>query len=343
MRPQVREALLFHTLGDGRVRCELCAHGCTLAPGQRGICGVRVNLDGTLMTLVYGRLIAANVDPIEKKPLYHFLPGSRAYSVATVGCNFRCPWCQNWSISQARTDGLEVDGWDTTPESVVQAALRANCASVSFTYTEPTVFFEFAYDTAKAAHEAGLKTSFVTNGYMSAEATSLIAPYLDAANVDLKAFSDETYRTYCGARLEPVLDTLRRMKGQGIWVEVTTLLVHGINDDPDELRRVASFVATDLGVDTPWHVSRSYPAYRMGSLRPTPLERLRLAVEIGQREGLRFVYVGNVGAEMPTRCPSCQAVLIRREGFWVVENRVTPSGACPGCGTAIAGVGMAGR
>lgn len=237
-------------------------------------------------------------------------------------------------------DQGRIVGDSVAPEEVVRRALASGCASISYTYTEPTVFFEFALDTALAAHAAGLKNSFVTNGYMSREALDLIAPHLDAANVDLKAFSEETYSTYVGAHLAPVLDTLRAMTRHGIWVEVTTLLVHGINDELDELERTATFLATELGTETPWHISRSHPAYRMGSLQPTPVARLEQARDIGERAGLAHVYLGNVAAETPTRCASCGKVLIVREGFRMISNDTMADGSCPRCGTPLAGLGV---
>ena len=246
------EAWLYEALQDQRVRCRLCSHMCVIGNGKRGLCGVRENRDGVLQTRVYGRLIAAGDDPIEKKPLFHLMPGSRSFSIATVGCNFKCRFCQNADIAQMPADrGGMVTGDVATPQQVVAAAQRKNCASIAYTYTEPTVFFEFASDTAQLAHRRGIKNVFVTNGYMSAEALQRISPWLDAANVDLKAYSDEFYRQQCGARLNPVKETLRRMKSLGIWVEVTTLVIPGLNDDPGELSRLAAFLATDLGVEHP--------------------------------------------------------------------------------------------
>jgi pyruvate formate lyase activating enzyme len=295
---------------------------------------------GTLYTTVYGRLVAAHVDPIEKKPLYHFLPGTHAYSIATAGCNFRCRWCQNWSISQmtAERGGVEVE--EASAEEVVRAARASGCASIAYTYTEPTVFLEFALDTARTAREAGLMNSFVTNGFMTAAALDLITPHLDAANVDLKAFNEDTYRTCCGGRLAPVLDSLRRMKGSGIWVEVTTLLVQGINDSSSELARIADFLVEELGPETPWHISRSHPAYEMGSLTPTPLPRLEEALRIGRHAGLHHVYVGNASMETPTVCATCGTVLIRRERFEVIARVLTAAGSCPRCGAPLAGKGL---
>jgi pyruvate formate lyase activating enzyme len=341
----VKQAMLYEELSDGRVHCNLCAHRCTIADGKRGICQVRENRGGALYTLVYGRTIARHVDPVEKKPLFHFYPGTTAYSIATVGCNFRCRWCQNWEISQMARERPLLLGEEASPEQIVAAAQKAGCRSIAYTYTEPTIFFEYAYDTACLAHEAGLANIYVTNGYMTAGAGEMLEtfqPYLDAANVDLKAFRDETYREYVGARLQPVLDAMKTMKRLGIWLEVTTLVVPGINDDPVELRDAASFVAQELGVETPWHISRFFPAYEMTDVPSTPIETLRRAREIGLEAGLRYVYVGNVMDESNTVCHACGKTLIRRSGFGVVENRVGLEGRCPDCGALLAGVGMAG-
>jgi len=335
----MKEAMLYEQLQDNRVRCHLCAHRCLIAEDKKGVCQVRENHDGVLYTLVYGRTIAQAVDPVEKKPLFHFYPGSTAYSVATPGCNFRCQWCQNWEISQMPREQHLIAGWEASSAEIVAAAQRNGCRSIAYTYTEPTVFFEYAYDTARLAHEAGLSNIFVTNGYMTREMLETIQPYLDAANVDLKAFRDETYRRYVGARLQPVLDTLKLMKRMDIWLEVTTLVIPGVNDDPAELRDAAQFVAQELGVDTPWHISRFFPSYKMGDVPPTPVATLDRAREIGLRAGLQYVYVGNVLGEENTFCPQCGQLLIRRIGYRVVENHVL-AGHCPHCGAAIAGVGL---
>jgi pyruvate formate lyase activating enzyme len=336
------EAWLYDTMGDNQVRCRLCAHTCVIQAGKRGICGVRENRNGGLDSLVYGRLIAAGDDPIEKKPLFHLLPGSRSFSIATVGCNFRCRFCQNADIAQMPTDRNGMITGDTaTAESVVAAARQRSCASISYTYTEPTVFFEFACDTAKLAHAAGLKNIFVTNGYMSAEALARISPWLDAANVDLKAYSDKFYKSQCGARLEPVKTTLMAMKRHGIWVEVTTLIIPGLNDDPDELARLAGFIAHDLGPETPWHVSRFHPTYRLTDRDGTPVETLIRAREIGIAAGLKYVYTGNIpghGGE-DTLCPGCNTTVIARTGFRITANRLK-QGHCSQCGQAIDGIGM---
>ena len=334
------EAMLYDKLPDGRVRCHLCAHRCLIQDGDRGICHVRENRAGTLHSLVYGRTIVENTDPIEKKPLFHFYPGSSAYSIATPGCNFRCRWCQNWQISQMPRARDILAGAEAGPADIVAAALDAGCRSVAYTYTEPTIFFEYTYDTAQKAQAAGLQNVYVTNGYMTEEMLNAFQPYLDAANVDLKAFRDSTYRRYVGARLEPVLDALKRMKALGIWLEVTTLVIPGINDDPAELNDAADFVAQELGVDTPWHISRFFPAYEMTDVSPTPIEKLQQAKDIGRQKGLRYAYTGNTLDDTDTVCHSCGQLLIRRSGMSVAENRVGSGGRCPDCGTPVAGVGM---
>jgi pyruvate formate lyase activating enzyme len=338
----MKEAMLYEKLADDRVRCNLCAHRCKIAQGKRGVCHVRENRDGTLYTLVYGRTISQNVDPVEKKPLQHFYPGTTAYSIATPGCNFRCQWCQNADISQMVRERHLIIGKKAAPQEIVLAAQRAGCRSIAYTYTEPTIFFEYSYDIARLAREENIANIYVTNGYMTEEMLDTFDPYLDAANVDLKAFRDETYRKYAGARLQPALDSLKKMKELGVWVEVTTLVVPGINDDPQELRDAARFVAQELGVDTPWHISRFYPAYRMTDVPPTPIATLHRAQEIGQEEGLRYIYVGNVPGEANTLCHECGRLLIRRSGYWILENNVEPNDTCPECGTPVAGVGMAG-
>ncbi|MBW2035964.1 MAG: AmmeMemoRadiSam system radical SAM enzyme [Deltaproteobacteria bacterium] len=337
-----KEAMLYEKLPEGKVRCNLCAHRCLIADGNNGICRVRENRGGTLYTLVYGRTIAQHVDPVEKKPLFHFYPGSAAYSIATPGCNFRCRWCQNWDISQMVRERHLILGETASPEQVVAATQKAGCRSIAYTYTEPTIFFEYAYDTAHLAHEAGLANLYITNGYMTEEMLETFQPYLDAANVDLKAFRDETYRTYVGARLQPVLDTMKVMKRLGIWLEVTTLVIPGINDDDGELKDAADFVAKELGVDTPWHISRFFPNYKMTDVSPTPVERLDRAREIGLEAGLRYIYIGNLPGESNTVCHKCGQTLIRRLGYQILENRVQPGGHCPSCGTSVAGVGMKG-
>jgi pyruvate formate lyase activating enzyme len=335
-------ALLYSSQENEKVMCELCSHQCLIKNGRNGICGVRRNTDGVLNTLVYGRLIARNADPIEKKPLFHLMPGSLSFSIATVGCNFRCRFCQNADIAQMPNDrdGM-IAGREISPETVVDEALATGCRSIAYTYTEPTVFFEFAYDTAGLAHQKGLKNVFVTNGYMSAKALEMMAPFLDGANVDLKAYSDGFYRTQCGAKLEPVKETLRRMKSLGVLVEVTTLIIPGLNDDDEQLGQLAAFLVEDLGPETPWHISRFHPTYRLTDREPTPTETLRRAGTIGRNAGLHYIYLGNVPGERleNTVCHQCGAMLIERWGFRVQRNAIL-DGGCPDCGTPVYGVEM---
>jgi pyruvate formate lyase activating enzyme len=340
------EALLYDRLDALKVQCNLCSHRCLIKSGRRGICGVRENREGVLTSLVYGKLIARNVDPIEKKPLFHVSPGSLSYSVATVGCNFKCRFCQNAEIAQMPSDreGL-VMGDFQAPEEIVAAAVKSGCRSIAYTYTEPTVYFEVAYETAKLAHEAGLRNVFVTNGYMSAEALHLIQPFLDAANVDLKAFSEDFYKTYCSARLEPVKESLILMQRLGIFVEVTTLLIPGLNTDPAELRQLAGFLAGTLGTNTPWHISRFHPTYRLTDRGATPLADLKTAREIGLEAGLKYVYMGNVPGENGenTACGECGKRLIDRMGFTVTKNRIQTGNTCPACGHRLPGIDLSGR
>ena len=334
------EAYLYEPLPDGKVRCNLCSHRCVIGDGRRGKCHVRENQKGVLQTLVYGKLIARHVDPIEKKPLFNFLPGSLSYSIATVGCNFRCRFCQNADIAQMPADHQgRIMGERTSPQEVVSAAKRAGCRSISYTYTEPTVFFEFALETAKLARGEGLRNVFVTNGYMTAEALEMIDPYLDAANVDLKAFRDRYYKDLCGARLKHVQETLRRMKALGIFVEVTTLIVTGLNDDSAELAELAAFIANDLGTETPWHISRFHPTYQLTDRAATPVKTLTKAREIGLAAGLKYVYTGNVPGNSGenTFCPGCGEMVIERWGFQVGSMRIK-DGRCTLCGTGIDGV-----
>ncbi|MEE8432313.1 MAG: AmmeMemoRadiSam system radical SAM enzyme [Candidatus Desulfatibia sp.] len=336
------EAYLYEPLENQQVKCNLCNHRCVIKDGRRGLCNVRENQEGTLKTLVYGRLISQAVDPIEKKPLYHFYPGSLSYSVATVGCNFRCRFCQNADIAQMPTEqkGLIMGNY-CTPEEVVNQTVQAGCQSISYTYTEPTVYFEFAFETAKLASAKGIQNIFVTNGYMTAEALHMINPYLDAANVDLKAFTEDFYKTYCGARLKHVKESLILMKSLGIFVEVTTLLIPGLNDDKKELEDLAAFVADDLGSETPWHISRFHPTYKLTDRPSTPVATLIAAREIGIKAGLKYVYLGNVPGEggEKTFCYQCGKILIDRWGFHVKENLIK-DGLCTHCGAQIHGVGL---
>ncbi len=325
------------------VRCNVCAHRCTIRDGRSGICGVRQNRGGELVSLVYGEIVAAHCEPIEKKPLFHVRPGTDAYSISTKGCNFHCRFCQNWEIAQAPREGLHPRATSMTPAEVVREAVRSGARSIAYTYVEPTVFLEFALDTAALAHEAGLLNVFVTNGYQTPEAIRLMGPLIDAANVDLKGFNAAFYRRVVGAKLEHVLESLVEMRRLGIWVEVTTLVVPGGNDDPVELRAAAGWIAKELGVDTPWHISRYFPAYRMGDVLPTSVAALVGTAQAGLDAGLHHVYVGNARGlgGTDTRCGACGRTLIRRVGYDVVERDLV-DGACPGCRTPLAGIGLGG-
>lgn len=324
---------------ENEVHCELCAHHCRIKEGHRGLCGVRENRQGILYSLVYGWLVAEHVDPIEKKPLFHFLPGSQSFSISTVGCNFRCRHCQNFSISQPGLFAADhPPGIQRSPQDVVAKAIAYNCQSISYTYVEPTIFFEFAYDCCLLAHEQNLKNVFVSNGYMGEKVTRKLAPVLDAINIDIKAFSDDFYRKICGARLQPVLDNVRLMHELGIWVEITTLIIPGLNDSEAELKQIADFIAS-IDRSMPWHVTAFHPTYMLTDRPATPVESLQKAQQIGIAAGLRYVYEGNVpgsGGEN-TLCPSCQALLISRFGCNIQTDRLV-DGCCPQCKRSIAGV-----
>jgi pyruvate formate lyase activating enzyme len=338
------EARFYEKKKDQQVHCLLCNHHCLIKAGKRGICGVRENQAGRLYSLVYGRPIATHVDPIEKKPLFHFLPGSRSFSLATAGCNFRCLFCQNADISQLPQDQGEIPGQEVAPEEIVAAARQAGCQSIAYTYTEPTIFFEYAQDIALLAEAQGLKNVFVTNGYMSSEALQAIHPRLHGANVDLKAFREAFYQKQCGARLAPVLETLKTMKELGVWLEITTLIIPTLNDSKEELRELAAFIRRELGPETPWHISRFHPTFRLTDLPVTPVRTLQQAWEIGREEGLRYVYTGNVPGDQgeKTICSRCGHLLLDRYGFSILKNHLV-EGSCPQCRTPLDGVGLAGE
>ncbi len=338
----MKQAYLYQLLDEKekKIECNLCSHRCKIAHEKRGICQVRENRDGVLYSLVYCQLVSRGVDPIEKKPLFHFQPGSRSYSIATVGCNFRCLHCQNWQISQyPRLNQGKITGETWSPEAIVEEAVKTGSSSISYTYVEPTIFFETAYDTGKIARKHGIKNIFVSNGYMTPECNSLLTEFLDGINIDLKAFSDRFYKEVCKARLKPVLDSIEQLHQAGIWVEVTTLIIPGWNDSEGELREIARFIkGVDPGI--PWHVTAFHPTYKMMDRPPTPAATLRRAREIGLEEGLRFVYQGNIPGEggENTFCPGCGTILIRRFGFSIQENRISHDGKCPECGELIEGV-----
>jgi len=332
----LRKAEYTVQLPGNKVRCELCPHFCTLSDGQTGICKVRRNIKGTLYSLIYGQPVALNNDPVEKKPLFHFHPGTKTLSLATVGCNMNCNFCQNWEISQATPDS--VAPYEMTPAQVVALAKKNGSDSISFTYTEPAVFFEYMRDIAKLAHEKGLRTILVSCGYINEKPLLELAKHLDAANIDLKGFRDEFYRDYTNARLQPVLDTLRTLKTAGGVVEITNLVIPGANDDHAEIRKMARWIKENLGADTPLHFSRFFPKYKLTARSPPPPATLDAARTVAQKEGLSFVYVGNVSTEEgeDTFCPKCGKRLIERNGFSIDAFRLK-GGKCPECGEKIYG------
>ena len=337
----MKEALFYEKLEDKKVHCYLCRHNCLIAEGKRGICTVRENRDGTLYSLVYGMPISYHVDPIEKKPLFHFFPGSKAFSIATPGCNFRCLHCQNHEISQMPKEEKRILGQKMSAEGAVELARRSDCTSISYTYTEPTIFYEYAFDIAKLAKEKGIHNNFVTNGYIEDKPLKAIKPYLDGANIDLKGFNEEFYKKICGAELPRVLDTIRLYKKLDIWIELTTLIIPGHNDSESELRGIAQFIKNDLGQETPWHVSAFYPTYKLLDAPRTSVKILNRAREIGLEEGLRYVYQGNIpGSDGEnTYCHSCKKLIIGRYGYSINEYNIK-DGNCLFCNAKIDGIGL---
>jgi pyruvate formate lyase activating enzyme len=336
----MKTALFYEKTGkDGgpKVRCLLCPHHCVLDDGQVGICRVRQNLKGELYSLNYDRVAATHSDPIEKKPLYHFLPGTTSFSLAAMGCNFRCVFCQNNSLSQVDDTG-HIYGEPISPAQLVKTALKTHAQSISYTYTEPTIYFELMLETATLAKESGLKNVMVTNGYTGGPALEMIAPYMDGANVDLKAFSEEFYKKYCGARLAPVLETIRTMKQKNIWVELTTLLIPGLNSDLAEIKELISFI---LSVDEhiPWHVSRFYPQYKLNDVPPTDPGTIGGVLKTAKEMGLQYLYAGNISSEQweNTSCPQCGTMLIQRRGYFTRVLELS-KGKCGSCGHVIPGV-----
>ncbi len=330
-------AELFETDARDRVRCLLCAHQCSLPEGVAGICGVRKNIGGILFSMNSDRVAASHMDPVEKKPLYHFLPGSRAFSIAAMGCNFACRFCQNHSLSVV-TEERAIAGETVLPEQLVEQAWQSRAASIAYTYTEPTVYFELMIETARLARQRGIKNVMVSNGYMTPLAVRRLAPFMDAANIDLKAFSEAFYNRYCSARLQPVLETIAYLRSLGIWLEITTLLIPGLNDDREEIKLLISFLL-DLGGETPWHVSRFFPQYQLLDIPQTNISKIREILELGAGMGLKFLYSGNMEADRwcDTRCPGCGKTLIRRQGYHV-EVLGLKLGKCEFCDRIIPGV-----
>ena len=335
----IRDAMFYEKLENNKVHCYLCAQSCRIAPGKRGFCGVRENRDGNLYTLIYGTVSSEAIDPIEKKPLYHFYPGSYVYSVGSIGCNFRCKHCQNWSISQACLE--ESYTKDILPEELIERALLSRSKSIAWTYNEPTIWHEYTSECAKMAKDAGLSTIYVTNGYITPEPLRNIAPYLDAANIDIKAFSEKFYHDVASAKLGPVLEATALAKELGIHIEITNLIIPGANDSPDELRELSKWIYRNLGPETPLHFTRFHPQYQMQNLSPTPVKTMHEACKIATEEGMKYVYMGNVpGSEHNnTFCPNCGKLLISRGFFDIEKYDITPEKTCPRCGENIPIVG----
>jgi len=330
----MKEVYLYKKLKGKKVQCQNCAHYCVILPGKRGICGVRENIDGKLYALNYSKAIAVNIDPIEKKPFFHFLPGSYSLSIATVGCNFRCANCQNWDISQGFKNKKEIPGEEVSPEKIVEIALKNKLPSISYTYTSPTIFSEYALDTMKLARKKAIKNNWVSNGFWSKELFDLISPYLDAANIDLKSFEDDFYIKYCGGRLQPVLDTLKRLKKKKIWVEVTTLVIPTLNDKEEIFKNIANFIKNDLGSETPWHITQFSGAisWQLQNLPDTPAKTLEKAHKIGKETGLKYVYTGNIPGlpSEDTFCSKCSTLCINRTNY--IIHCHDKNGKCPKCG-----------
>lgn len=350
----MHECTLYKKLDNKKVFCTACKQACTISPNNTGICAVRQNIDGKLYLLVYGQAVAANIDPIEKKPLFHFLPGTDIFSIGTVGCNFGCEFCQNWQISQVSKEikarlmenkkmeklGVEIGklGFELMPEKIVNICVKDNIPSIAYTYNEPIIFFEYAYDTAKLGKNKKKRNVFVTSGFETDEALEKLKPYLDAMNIDLKSFSDSFYKKVCKARLQPVLDTIKKVHELGIWLEITTLVIPGKNDSDKELKQIADFIAS-ISKDIPWHISAFYPHYKMTDVPATTHDSLIKAYEIGKKAGLNYVYVGNVPdvERSSTYCPKCNELLIERD-YYKTTIKNFKNGKCGKCNEKIPGV-----
>lgn len=334
---ELKEALYWSSMGEGQVQCGLCPRRCILADGQRGFCRTRKNIGGRLWSLTYGHPVAIHIDPIEKKPLFHVYPGSRSFSIATAGCNLRCKFCQNWEISQA--DPAEINTEFIPPENIVRMARESGSRTIAFTYTEPTIFYEYMLAIAKLANAEGMDCVMHSSGFINEEPLRELAKYLKAANIDLKGFSDKYYSSFCEGNLTSVLNTLKVLKEEGVWIEVTNLIIPTANDSPEEITKLCQWIKENLGVDTPLHFSRFFPMYKILDLSPTPIETLVRAREIAMKQGLHYVYIGNIPQQMgeDTICPSCAKLLIKRIGYTILENNIV-KGKCKFCGFKIAGI-----
>jgi len=325
----------YFEVEDTKIICQLCQHHCKLKEDKTGICGIEKNIDGHLVNLTYGKPSALAIDPIEKKPLNHFLPSSPILSLGTVGCNFHCPFCQNYEISQTRT--VESTRY-ISPHQIVQMAIENGAPSIAYTYNEPTVFYPYAYDIGQIAKENALKNVFVSSGYQSENMIEDMRSWVNAINIDLKSFNPEYYKKSLKTKLEGVLDTLRHLAKTEIWLEVTTLVIEGSNDSDEELTKIAEFIAGELGVHIPWHISAFHPDYKMLDTQYTSEKTLKRAYNIGKRAGLKFVYEGNINVPNQTLCPQCNTLLIERKRFVTTQNNLTTGGHCPTCKRKLEGV-----
>jgi pyruvate formate lyase activating enzyme len=336
--PFVKEALFYEKLDDRRVRCHICPRECVVGPGGRGYCRVRENNDGKYYTIVHGRVCAYHVDPIEKKPLYHFLPGTTAFSIATVGCNLACKFCQNWEISQEVPEN--VSATNLPPEKVAAAARKYSSPTIAYTYTDPNVYYEFVLDCARAGHEEGLKSVVISAGYLNREPLLDLIGNLDGIKIDLKSFSDEFYRDVCGVRLDPVLKTISTIREKGLWLEIVNLMIPTLNDNEKDVDKMCKWIVENLGDDVPVHFTRFYPKYKLENLPATPVSTVERAREIAMSRGIKFAYVGNVPSGNPgesTYCPGCGEVAIKRAGYALISVNLE-GGKCNKCGTAVPGV-----
>jgi len=334
---RLKEALFYKKLENKAVQCQLCPRKCMIPNGRRGFCQVRENRDGILYTLVYAKPVAVHVDPIEKKPLFHFLPGTSAFSIATAGCNLRCKFCQNWEISQKRPE--EVKYVYLEPEDLIKQVLESGSPTIAYTYSEPTIFYEYMLETAKLARERGIKNIMHSCGYINEQPLRQLAKYLDAANIDLKAFTDDYYTKMSEATLEPVLKSLKILKEEGVHLEITNLILSGYNDDKDSLVKMCLWIKENLGSDIPLHFSRAFPMYKLLSINPTPVETLEKARQIALDCGLKYIYIGNVAGNPAENsyCPRCERIVIKRAGYIILENNLK-DGKCKFCGEKIAGI-----
>ena len=332
----MKEAMFYEKTKDKEVVCHLCPRNCPIKEGGYGVCGVRKNIDGKLYSLVYARPVAIDIDPIEKKPLFHFIPGSYAYSLGTVGCNLFCLHCQNWQIARAKPTQYNVP--EVEPEQIVEGAIANNCKTIAYTYTEPTVFYEYVYDIARIARKNKIKNVMITNGYINEEPIKKLYKYIDGANIDIKAFTEKFYKQETASSLKPVLNAIKKIKQQGTWIEITNLIIPTLNDNPDEIKEMTEWIKKNLGKDTPLHFTAFYPAYKRMDIPPTSLKILEKAYKIAKDTGLSFVYLGNVMSEKEnTYCPKCGALLIERKGLFLEKNNLV-DGKCPKCGQEIKGV-----